>query len=130
MASRTTWPRERPGLIEADGHKVGLVRWQHPERVDLEVAGLDAIPTSVIDIGIMIGERDAAGQGFGPQAMRRGAEAVLADPSLPCVIGCAEVGKLASQRAFVKAGFCRDRLFYEVPNGDGVLRVRQREGDG
>ena len=43
-------------IIEADGRKVGIVLWQHPTRQELDVAGLADIPTSVIDIDIMIAE--------------------------------------------------------------------------
>lgn len=114
-------------IIEADGRKVGLVLWQHPTREELDVAGLDDIPTSVIDIDIMIGERDAVGRGVGSSAIRLVAEQALADPSVPFLIGCAAPDNLASQRAFAKAGFKRDREFDDVPNGIHVLMVRHRE---
>jgi hypothetical protein len=62
-------------IIEADGRKVGLVLWQHPAREELDVAGLADVPTSVIDIDIMIGEFDALGRGLGSNAIRLVAEA-------------------------------------------------------
>ena len=114
-------------IIEADGREVGLVLWQHPTRQELDVAGLTDIPESAIDIDIMIGERDAVGRGVGSATLRRVAEMALADLAVPLVIGCARSDNLASQRAFAKAGFHKDREFDDVPNGTHVLMVRHRE---
>ncbi|MBA2780823.1 GNAT family N-acetyltransferase [Billgrantia kenyensis] len=116
-------------IIEADGRKVGLVLWQHPTREELDVAGLADIPASVIDIDIMIGERGAVGRGIGSSAIRMVAEQALADVSVPFLIGCAAPDNLASQRAFAKAGFQRDREFDDVPNGIHVLMVRHRQAE-
>lgn len=116
-------------IIEVGGRKVGLVLWQHPTRKELDVAGLTDIPTSVIDIDIMIGERDAVGRGIGSSAIRIVAEQALADPSVPFLIGCAAPDNLASQRAFAKAGFQCDREFDDVPNGIHVLMVRHRQAE-
>jgi len=114
-------------LIEADGRKVGLVLWQHPTRQELDQAGLDDIPTSVIDIDIMIGEVDAIGRGVGSAAIRLVVDAVLADQSVPFVIAATMVENSSSLHAFEKAGFRRDREFDDVPNGRHVLMVRHRE---
>jgi RimJ/RimL family protein N-acetyltransferase len=114
-------------IIEADGRKVGLVLWQHPAREELDVAGLADVPTSVIDIDIMIGEFDALGRGLGSNAIRLVAEAALSDPTVPFVMACARLDNLASKRAFAKAGFRRDREFDDVPNGLHVLMVRHRQ---
>ena len=113
-------------IIVADGRKVGLVLWQHPTREELDVAGLTDIPESVIDIDIMIGERDAVGRGVGSAVLRLVAEKTLADPAVPLVIGCARSDNLASQRAFAKAGFRKDREFDDVPYGRHVLMVHDR----
>lgn len=113
-------------IIEADGRKVGIVMWQHPTREELDVAGLADIPTSAIDIDIMIGELDALGRGLGPAAIGLVAETVLSDPEVPFVIACARLDNVASQRAFAKAGFRRDREFDDVPDGLHVLLVRHR----
>lgn len=113
-------------IIEADGRAVGLVMWQHPTREELDVASLNDIPTSVIDIDIMIGEIDALGRGIGSGAIRLVAEAVLSDPAVPFVIGCAHVDNHVSQGAFRKAGFRKDREFDDVPNGLYALMVRDR----
>lgn len=113
-------------IIEADGRAVGLVMWQHPTREELDVASLNDIPTSVIDIDIMIGEIDALGRGIGSGAIRLVAEAVLSDPAVPFVIGCAHVDNHVSQGAFRKAGVRKDREFDDVPNGLYALMVRDR----
>ena len=118
-------------IIEADGHKVGIVLWQHPTREELDVAGLADIPTSVIDIDIMIGEFDALGRGLGAEAISLVAEVALSDPTVPFVMACARLDNLASQRAFARAGFRNDRQFDDVPNGLHVLMVRhRRQGQG
>lgn len=113
-------------IIEADGRAVGLVMWQHPTREELDVASLNDIPTSVIDIDIMIGEIDALGRGIGSSAIRLVAEAALSDPAVPFVMGCVQVDNLVSQGAFRRAGFRKDREFDDVPNGLYALMVRDR----
>lgn len=113
-------------IIEADGREVGLVLWQYPSRDELDAAGLSDIPTSAIDIDIMIGEPSALGLGFGSSTIRQVAEAALSDPKVPFVMACARLDNLASQRAFAKAGFRIFRQFNDVPNGRYVLMVRDR----
>ncbi len=113
-------------IIEADGREVGVVLWQHPTREELDVAGLTDIPTSAIDIDIMIGEPDAVGQGLGARAIRLVAEEALHDPTVPFVMACARLNNLASQQAFAKAGFRQDREFDDVPFGPHVLMVYHR----
>jgi RimJ/RimL family protein N-acetyltransferase len=116
----------RRAIIESDGRDVGLVLWQHPTRAELDAAGLADIPTSVIDIDIVIGELDALGLGLGPAAIGRVAEATLSDPAVPFVMACARHDNLASQRAFAKAGFRKDSEFGDLPHGLHVLLVRHR----
>jgi RimJ/RimL family protein N-acetyltransferase len=113
-------------IIEAEGREIGLVLWQHPLRDELDAADLLDIPTSVIDIDIMIGEPTALGAGFGSSAIRRVAEVALSDPRVPFVMACAQLDNLASQRAFAKAGFRNIREFDDVPDGRYVLMVRDR----
>jgi RimJ/RimL family protein N-acetyltransferase len=117
----------RQAIIEADCHEVGIVLWQHPTREELDVAGLADIPTSAIDIDIMIGEVDAQGRGFGSAAINRVAELALSDPTVPFLMACTRLDNLASQRAFAKAGFRKDREFDDVPNGLHVLLLRHRQ---
>jgi aminoglycoside 6'-N-acetyltransferase len=113
-------------LIEADGRKVGLVLWQHPARAELDAAGLGDIPASVIDIDIMIGERDATGKGVGAAAIRLAAERALTDPAVPFVMAGTEVQNEASLRAFAAAGFHREREFDDAEGGRFVLMIRHR----
>jgi RimJ/RimL family protein N-acetyltransferase len=110
-----------------DGRKVGIILWQHPTREELDLAGLADIPASAIDIDIMIGEVAALGRGFGTNAIRLVAETALSDAGVPFVMACVRLDNLASQRAFAKAGFRRDREFDDVPNGPHVLMVRHRQ---
>ena len=114
-------------IIEADGRKAGLVLWQHPTREELDAAGLADIPTSVIDIDIMIGELAVLGWGLGLGAISLVAEVALSDPTAPFVMVCARLDNLASQRAFARAGFRQDREFDDVPDGRYVLMVRHRQ---
>jgi RimJ/RimL family protein N-acetyltransferase len=117
----------RRALIAADGRKVGLVVWQHPTRRELDEAGLDDVPESVIDIDIMIGEAAAVGKGVGPAAIRLVANAALSDPSVPFVIAATMVENTASLRAFAKAGFRHEREFDDVPSGRCMLMIRPRQ---
>lgn len=114
-------------VIEAEGRAVGLVLWQHPTRAELDLAGLTDIPTSVVDIDVLIGEPAAQGRGLGTAAIGVVAERALADPAVPCVMACVAPDNLASLRAFAKAGFGQDRVFDDVPQGPHVLLVRRRQ---
>ena len=120
----------RPGawraVMEADGKAIGLVLWQHPSRAELDAAGLVEIPTSVIDIDIMIGETRALGQGFGTDAIRQMTEMALSNAKVPYVMACARWDNYASQRAFSKAGFRHVRSFDELSEGPYVLMIRER----
>ena len=113
-------------IIEVDGRKVGVVLWQHPSREELDAAGLTDIPTSVIDIDIMIGEPAALGSGIGSTTIRLVTEVAFTDSAVPFVMACARVDNGASRRAFAKAGFCTDREFDDGPDGRYVLMVRDR----
>jgi len=42
-------------------------------------------------------------------------------------MACTRLDNLASQRAFAKAGFRKDREFDDVPNGLHVLLLRHRQ---
>lgn len=116
-------------IIESDGRAVGLVLWQHPTREALDLAGLTDVPTSAIDIDIMIGEHDALGRGLGSRVIGRVARQRLSDPAVPFVMACVGVRNLASQRAFAKAGFRADRIFDDVPFGPHLLMLRDRRED-
>jgi aminoglycoside 6'-N-acetyltransferase len=114
-------------LIVADGRKIGLVSWQHPSRVELDDAGLEDVPGSVVDIDIMIGEQEQMGRGFGTAAIKLVAEQALASPAVPFVIAATSVENTVSQRAFAKAGFRVDREFDDPLCGRSVLMVLRRQ---
>ncbi len=116
----------RRAIVEADSRKVGLVLWQHPARQELDAAGLADIPTSVIDVDIMIGELDAVGRGLGSRALRLVAEAALSHSSVPFVMACVRAENLPSLRAFSRAGFRSEREFDDAPSGRYILMVRHR----
>lgn len=116
-------------FIEAEGRGVGIVLWQHPTRAELDLAGLTDIPTTVIDIDIMLGEHAALGRGLGSDAIGRVAALALSDPAVPFVMACARLDNVASQRAFARAGFRKDREFDDVPHGPHVLMLRHRPAE-
>lgn len=119
-------PGDGRAIIETDGRRIGLVLWQHPTREELDVAGLADIPTSAIDIDILIGEPDAIGRGLGPKAIGLVAEKALSDPAVPFAMACVGVDNPVSQRAFAKVGFRHDRIFDDVPFGPHLLMVLDR----
>lgn len=57
-------------MILLDGRPVGLLCWQVPSRAELVEAGLDDLPSDLVDIDVMIGEPDALGRSVGPCALR------------------------------------------------------------
>ncbi len=61
---------EQQAIIAVDGRPVGYLCWQNPTRKELTDAGLDDLPSDLVDIDIMIGEKDAVGCGIGPEALR------------------------------------------------------------
>lgn len=113
-------------IIAAAGRGVGLVQWQHPTRAELVAAGLTEIPTSAIDIDILIGEVALLGQGLGSRVIRLVAEQALSDPRRPFVMACVRPDNQASRRAFAKAGFHAVREFEDGPHGRYLLLVRRR----
>ena len=113
-------------LIETGDRPIGFIQWQHPTRAELDLAGLYDIPPSVIDIDIMIGEPEATGRGFGPQAVTLVAAQALSDPDVPFLIACAAADNKTSQKAFAKAGFAANREFDDIPHGRHLLMIRRR----
>ena len=113
-------------VILEGGRRVGLVLWRHPSRRELDEAGLCDIPTSVMDMDIMLGELEAVGRGIGPAAIALVAQRVLADPSVPCLIAACMRENAASRLAFAKAGFGLDREFDDPLGGWCFLLKRER----
>lgn len=105
----------RQAIITVDGCLVGFLCWQNPTRKELADAGLDDLPSDLVDIDIMIGERDAVGRGIGPEALR-----ILFDRlrdegvALAGLAGAVANGR--AMRAYEKAGCRAYRDFVE--NGE------------
>ena len=109
-------------LIEADGYMVGCVCWSFPTRRELDEAGLTEIPTTVIDIDIMIGEFAALGKGIGPSAIRLAVARIISEhENVTAVMACSSVNNKASKKAFLKAGFRLEREFDDPVGGPFVL---------
>ena len=118
--------RLRRTIIEADEERVGLLVWGHPTRAELDEAGLDDVPDTVVDIDIMIGESGVVGRGIGSAALRLLAAQVFADLEVPYLIAATAAGNDASLRAFLKAGFAVARAFDDAAAGPCLLLRRDR----
>lgn len=57
-------------LVIVGAKPVGYIRWQALSQEELQAAGLDDLPDSVIDIDIAIGESNYLGRGIGSQSLR------------------------------------------------------------
>lgn len=117
-------------LIKANSRRVGLIQWQHPSREELDEAGLQDVPTSVIDIDIMVGEPEYTGRGIGTAAIQIVKERALADEAVSYLIAATRIDNVASLRAFEKAGFTVDREFDDPISDRCVLMVLRRQAGG
>jgi len=105
-------------LIEADGRPVGMVLWEHPTRRELDDAGLYDVPTTVVDLDIMIGEQDAVGVGVGTTALKLAVKRILETyEDAPSVMAGTSVSNAASIGALSNAGFQIDREFDDPIGG-------------
>ena len=99
-------------LIRVDGTPIGYLCWQVPSHQELADAGLDDLPSNLVDIDIMIGEPSALGQGFGPEALSQ-LLAKLRDKDIQVVgMATAESNNRAG-KAYDKLGFQLYRTFTE-----------------
>jgi len=111
-------------IIVTDGNKVGYIRWQHPTREELDIAGLEDISTDVMDIDIFIGIESELGKGIGAKAVNLLQAMVMKDePKLPMFIAGTSIDNKSSIRMFEKAGFRKDREFDDYPSGRYALMV-------
>ena len=99
-----------------------------PHAPELDEAGLTGIPVSLMDIGMMIGERAAVRMRVRSAATRLVAEAASSDPAVPFVVACAQMDNLASGGALARAGFRSDRELDDLPNRRYPLMVRHGQG--
>lgn len=121
---------ERPhgggdALIVADEVSVGYVRWQTPERAELDAAGLQEVPEdTTMDIDIAIGDPGYIGLGVGSRALGLLVEDLAADGSLRTIILATSVDNLVAIGAYEKAGFERRRTFADPEGGEYWLLAR------
>lgn len=106
---------QRQGIIVSDGRPVGYLCWQTPTRLELAAAGLEDLPPDLVDIDIMIGEKDAIGCGIGPAALRILFERLHREGVVLAGLAGA-VANRPAMRAYEKAGCRAFRDFVE--NGE------------
>ena len=104
-------------LIKTSNQPVGYVRWQIPSQEDLQAAGLDDLPDSVVDIDIAIGEESYLGQGIASKALQLLINRTLTS-DVPMIMMCTSINNTRAIKSFEKAGFTRDRIFTDPEYGD------------
>lgn len=115
-------------LITADGSPVGYIRWQVPDREELNAAGLREIPPDAIDIDVAIGEADWLGRGVGPRALMLLVEQLVAGGTTTIMLATS-VDNLQAIRAYEKAGFQRRRQFIDTDGGTyWLMTIEARPG--
>ena len=105
-------PAPTSALILVGSTPIGYLCWQVPTRQELLDAGLADLPANLIDIDILIGELDALGHGYGPDALSQ-LLARLHDDGVQIVGMAAADSNKRAWRAFEKAGFRLFRAFTE-----------------
>ena len=106
-------------LIADDGRPIGYIQWTDLWRWSPnETYGL---PQGTIDIDVLIGERDALGLGYGPEAMRQVIALIClaAPPPLFSLFTMAE--NACAIRAFEKLGFTKRQLIERLDKPDSWL---------
>jgi len=115
-------------LIFADGLPVGYLRWQVPDREDLDAAGLRDIPLDAIDIDVAIGEPDWLGRGVGSRALVLIVERLVAGGATTIMLATS-VENLQAICAYEKAGFQRRRQFIDTDGGTyWLMTIEERPG--
>lgn len=112
LAAVRAYPPGHSALIELDGRPVGFICWNPPAPSELAAAGLDDLPTDLVDVDILIGETDVLGHGVGPEALRLLLARLGAD-GVRIVGLAAATANLRALKAYEKAGFRPVRDFRE-----------------
>ena len=123
LADAATRPPDSHALIVADGQPVGYMCWEPPPKIDLEAAGLADLPDRLMDIDIMIGEPEALGRGFGPEALSVLLERLRTDPQVDWAGLATSLANERAIRAYEKAGFRRFREFLDPEIGPALYLV-------
>ena len=127
LAELAEWTGDS-AIIELDCRKVGFVCWCHPTRRELDEAGLHEIPTTVIDIDIMIGEEYALGIGVGSSILPVVVKKIFKEyPAAPAIMAGASANNSRSIRAGINAGFRIERHFDDPDWGESVLLWKERD---
>ncbi len=104
LAASRRYPASNQAMIQVGTRPVGYACWGTPSPEELVSAGLDDLPTDLVDVDILIGEPDALGRGVGPTALRQ-LVARLHAGGVGVVGLAASVANLRALRAYHKAGF-------------------------
>jgi len=119
---------ESHALIVVDGAPIGYLCWQQPPREELEAAHLADLPSSLVDIDILIGDSNLLGQGVGSRAL----ELLLARLGCEPSVAFAGVGTSAENtnaiRCFQKAGFRLYREFQDPEWGPCKYLIVEVQG--
>lgn len=112
LAASQRYPAANQALIRVGTRPVGYACWGTPSPEELVSAGLDDLPTDLVDVDILIGEPDARGLGVGPAALRQLVARLHAGGAR--VVGlAASAANLRALQAYHKAGFREHRDFQE-----------------
>ena len=126
LAIATTLPVDGAhALVAWDATPVGYLRWRKVERATLDELGLHEIPTSSVDIDILLGDESHLGQGIGPAALSLLADQLRRDASVPLLGLTTSVENTRAHRAFAKAGFHIARQY--EPSGFGPCHLMVRD---
>ena len=113
LAAVQQHPTDMEALIAIGARPVGFVCWQTLAREELAAAGLDDLPSDLVDVDILIGEPDVLGRGVGPAALSQLLEKLRAD-GVRIVGLAAAVANVRALKAYDKAGFRAFRDFHEA----------------
>ena len=105
-------PRTEPGTL-----------WEPSANGNLEAAGLADLPDRLTDIDIMIGEPEALGRGFGPEALALLLQRLRTDPRVEWAGLGTSLANERAIRAYEKAGFRLFREFDDPEIGSALYLV-------
>lgn len=115
-------------LITVDGRPVGYLRWQVPDRAELDAAGLHEVPPDAVDIDIAVGETAWLGRGVGPQALMLLVDRLVAEGASTIMLATSTTN-VRAVRAYETAGFIRRRQFVDTDGGTyWLLTIEARPG--
>ncbi|ACK64668.1 GCN5-related N-acetyltransferase [Rippkaea orientalis PCC 8801] len=98
-------PSSDHGIIIADGIKVGYLRWQKVDMLELASVGITTIPEGSIDIDIFIGEKDYIGCGIGSRILKQLVNQLAQDTTIPLIGMATSVDNFIAIKAYQKVGF-------------------------